>query len=36
MPEDGITAIEVAVLSARLKVEVYPPALYGGIRTEVK
>lgn len=33
VPEDGVTEITVEVLPARLTVEVYPPGLYGGIRT---
>lgn len=36
VPEDGVTEVEVDVLPARLKVEVYPPSLYGGIRTEAE
>jgi YegS/Rv2252/BmrU family lipid kinase len=30
VPADGVNEIAVEVLPARLKVEVYPPALYGG------
>lgn len=30
VPEDGLKEIVVEVLPARLRVEVYPPALYGG------
>lgn len=30
VPEDGLKEIAVEVLPGRLKVEVYPPALYGG------
>ncbi len=30
VPEDGLTEITVEMLPERLKVEVYPPALYGG------
>ena len=30
VPEDGLREIAVEVLPARLKVQVYPPALYGG------
>lgn len=32
VPEDGCHELVVEVLPARLKVEVYPPALYGGLR----
>ena len=30
VPEDGIREIEIEVVPRRLRVEVYPPALYGG------
>lgn len=32
VPEDGVKEVAVEVLPRRLKVEVYPPALYGGLR----
>src|SRR5207248_3976204 len=32
VPEEGLKEIVVEVLPARLQVEVYPPALYGGLR----
>ena len=30
VPEDGVKEVAADVLPARLRVEVYPPALYGG------
>lgn len=35
VPEDGLSEIVVEVQPARLKVEVYPPALYGGHKPQV-
>jgi diacylglycerol kinase family enzyme len=34
VPEDGLNEIVVEALPGRLKVEVYPPALYGGLQSQ--